>query len=105
MPWDYLESSLHSHQPPIFPGSLDPGLRDNIPPCDTLAPRRLLLSQFQQRPLPAWLAALSPRDGELPGRLPLRDLLDGSAYYPACRFDGPPVHLLSWSRPRGVTSP
>ncbi len=40
--------------------------------------------------IPDWIANAQEPLGELP----LHDLLSGSVYYPACRFDGRPVQLL-----------
>lgn len=45
---------------------------------------------MQKQPMPEWIAnAREPL-----GPLPLRELLDGSVYYPSCGLDGQPVKFL-----------
>lgn len=42
---------------------------------------------------PTWLKAIL--SGEPTNLPPMRELLDGSLYYPACRFDGRPIQFLA----------
>lgn len=53
----------------------------------------LVDQRLRRKPLPDWLAAI--RNGALPRTLPLKQLLDGSLYYPAGGVDGRPVQYLA----------
>ncbi len=46
-----------------------------------------------RKPVPQWLSDLDVSTMEST-ELPLRELLKGSLYYPACRFDGRPIQFL-----------
>jgi len=49
-----------------------------------------MISQLTARKVPQWLAEVVPESM----RLPIKQLLQGSLYYPACGLDGDPVKYL-----------
>ena len=53
----------------------------------------MAFDNLPQAPIPSWLVDLSPST-LMKNRLPLRQLLEGSLYYPACGIDGDPVKYL-----------
>ncbi len=50
-----------------------------------------MIESTHPHPTPAWLMALND---QLPDPIPIRDVLDGSLYYPSCALDGDPVRYL-----------
>ena len=50
-----------------------------------------MITEIPQQPMPDWLAGITPPLGDLP----LKEILAGSVYYPACRYDGEPIQFLA----------